>query len=200
MVRVCSPSQGERINHREDPMLKRDPSCGFRCRYGGFFGSTKLYRFCVGHKYASVEIKESIYQQILESQQHTPVIVMLDSTSRKRWWMFRNEFYWEDEGFSQTEVKALILDRTEQKQRKLQRAIARVSQSESEPATTRQPIPDEVKMLVWQRDGGRCVKCGSQENLEFDHIIPVSKGGSNTARNLQLLCERCNRSKGGDLT
>jgi Holliday junction DNA helicase RuvB len=63
----------------------------------------------------------------------------------------------------------------------------------------REPIPDDIKMFVWQRDGSHCVKCGSRENLEFDHIIPVSKGGSNTARNLQLLCERCNRSKGGNI-
>jgi Holliday junction DNA helicase RuvB len=60
----------------------------------------------------------------------------------------------------------------------------------------RQPIPDDVRKFVWQRDGGRCVKCGSKEKLEYDHIIPVSKGGSNTARNIQLLCEKCNRSKG----
>ena len=64
----------------------------------------------------------------------------------------------------------------------------------------RQPIPDDVKMFVWQRDNGRCVICGSQENLEDDHIIPISKGGSNTARNIQLLCEKHNRSKGGNLS
>jgi hypothetical protein len=63
----------------------------------------------------------------------------------------------------------------------------------------RQPIPDDVKMFVWNRDKGRCVNCGSQENLEFDHIIPISKGGSNTERNLQLLCEKCNRSKRDDI-
>ena len=61
--------------------------------------------------------------------------------------------------------------------------------------------PDEVidgqsvKDKVWKRDGGKCVECGSNENLEFDHIIPHSKGGANTYRNIQLLCEPCNRSK-----
>lgn len=56
-------------------------------------------------------------------------------------------------------------------------------------------ISDEVKEFVWRRDQAKCVKCGSQDRLEFDHIIPFSKGGSNTARNIQLLCEKCNRSK-----
>ena len=68
-----------------------------------------------------------------------------------------------------------------------------------QPTYRRRPIPDDVKMFVWRRDGGCCVTCGSQEKLEFDHIIPLSKGGSDTARNLQLLCESCNRSKGGNL-
>ncbi len=60
-------------------------------------------------------------------------------------------------------------------------------------------IPDDVKIFVWKRDQGKCVKCGSQTNLEFDHIIPVSKGGSNTARNIQLLCESCNRKKSNNI-
>jgi hypothetical protein len=56
-------------------------------------------------------------------------------------------------------------------------------------------IPRKVKISIWQRDQGKCVECGSQEKLEYDHIIPVSKGGSNTERNVQLLCEKCNRQK-----
>jgi len=60
-------------------------------------------------------------------------------------------------------------------------------------------IPDSVKVEVWRRDGGRCVRCGANDYLEFDHIIPFSRGGANTARNLQLLCRRCNQAKGSEI-
>lgn len=56
-------------------------------------------------------------------------------------------------------------------------------------------ISSKVRLEVWRRDYGKCVECGSKERLEYDHIIPFSKGGSNTARNIQLLCEICNRKK-----
>lgn len=65
--------------------------------------------------------------------------------------------------------------------------------------TTRETIPEAVRTEVWRRDRGRCVKCGSNQNLEFDHIIPVSRGGATTARNLQLLCKSCNRRKGAKI-
>lgn len=61
---------------------------------------------------------------------------------------------------------------------------------------SRQPIPEKVRHEVWRRDQGCCVDCGSRDRLEFDHIVPVSKGGSNTARNVELRCEPCNRRKG----
>ena len=66
-------------------------------------------------------------------------------------------------------------------------------------ANIRKPIPPEVKREVWRRDEGKCTKCGSRERLEFDHIIPITKGGSNTVRNIELLCEPCNRSKSANI-
>lgn len=57
-------------------------------------------------------------------------------------------------------------------------------------------VPTSVKLEVWRRDGGRCVICGSTEDLHFDHVIPYSKGGSSTdPRNIQVLCSRCNLEK-----
>lgn len=62
--------------------------------------------------------------------------------------------------------------------------------------TTRSPIPEASRSEVWRRDSGRCVQCGSKQNLQFDHIIPVVLGGATTVANLQLLCQPCNGTKG----
>lgn len=57
-------------------------------------------------------------------------------------------------------------------------------------------IPSAVKLEVWKREGGKCIKCGAMDNLHFDHIIPYSKGGTSLdASNIQLLCLRHNLEK-----
>jgi len=57
-------------------------------------------------------------------------------------------------------------------------------------------IPSEVKKEVWQRDEGKCVLCGSTKNLHFDHDLPFSRGGTSLiAKNIRLLCARCNLAK-----
>ncbi len=67
------------------------------------------------------------------------------------------------------------------------------------PPYKRTRIPEQVRIEVWRRDSGQCARCGNRERLEYDHIVPISKGGSNTARNIELLCEACNRSKGANI-
>jgi len=60
----------------------------------------------------------------------------------------------------------------------------------------RRIIPTSVKLEVWKRDGGKCTKCGSSNELHFDHVIPYSRGGTSlTAENIQLLCARHNLQK-----
>lgn len=136
-------------------------------------------------------------EQAESAQQHTPVL-LATSLERHYWW-YKDRFYWDDEGYTAYEVKALLHERETRTKRKLQRAIALMEQERIPEPGGREPIPDDVKMFVWRRDGGKCVKCGSKKNLEYDHIIPLSMGGSNTARNIQLLCQTCNRSKRGSL-
>ncbi len=61
-------------------------------------------------------------------------------------------------------------------------------------------IPTSVKLKVWKRDSGKCVKCGANNELHFDHIVPFSKGGTSLkAENIQLLCARHNLKKSANI-
>ena len=55
------------------------------------------------------------------------------------------------------------------------------------------------RAFVFERDGGRCLRCGSNDRLTLDHVVPRIRGGSNHVRNLQLLCQPCNGEKGGKI-
>ena len=76
-------------------------------------------------------------------------------------------------------------------------ALKMLAPNDEKPESSygRDAIPSHVRREVWRRDEGKCVKCGSRAKLHYDHIIPVSKGGGNTARNIELLCEPCNLAK-----
>jgi len=96
------------------------------------------------------------------------------------------------------EVAHTVL-RHEKRYKQLRRQLEAYDRIEHVDAGRRDRIPDDVRLFVWQRDEGKCVRCSSNERLEFDHIIPVSKGGSTTERNVQWLCETCNRAKGAQI-
>ena len=55
----------------------------------------------------------------------------------------------------------------------------------------------KVRNSLALRDGYKCHYCGNKTiDLEIDHVIPLSKGGSNKQGNLVLACQKCNREKG----
>lgn len=57
-------------------------------------------------------------------------------------------------------------------------------------------IPAATRKRIFERDGYRCVGCGSWIDLTIDHRVPESRGGSDDDENLQTMCLRCNLAKG----
>jgi 5-methylcytosine-specific restriction endonuclease McrA len=58
------------------------------------------------------------------------------------------------------------------------------------------------KKMLWRRDSGKCQYCASKISLSsatIDHVIPRSRGGKETWRNLVIACSRCNCKKGSNL-
>jgi hypothetical protein len=140
--------------------------------------------------------------------------IIIPDTSRKvtrgDLWVYRHRIVQvtdaparDRDGLVMTEVQHAVLKQQKafekmKGENALFKEFERFKKVDGTPSARREPIPEDVRMFVWRRDGGRCATstCRSNKNLEFDHIIPLAEGGSNTERNLQLLCETCNRQKG----
>ena len=62
----------------------------------------------------------------------------------------------------------------------------------------REPIPWQVRVAVYERDGGRCLSCGTAlayKDAQLDHIEPWSAYGSDRSDNLRILCKPCNEDR-----
>jgi len=57
-------------------------------------------------------------------------------------------------------------------------------------------VKNDIAAKVMRECEGKCVHCGSTENLQFGHIIAFSKGGATNTANLIIECEKCNLKKG----
>ena len=100
------------------------------------------------------------------------------------------------EQIEKDKVKAKLLEKKKKREIETLALQELIDEGEIFPeANKRPPIPKDVVDTVWNRDGGKCVYCGSNENLHLDHIIPFSKGGDTSVENLQLLCQKCNLEK-----
>jgi 5-methylcytosine-specific restriction endonuclease McrA len=130
----------------------------------------------------------------LAALQKTRAVQVLHAGRRRYWWC-RDRFYWEEEDLSADDVYALVYERERRRDRQLERARAVVTTESLPRQPRRDVIPREVKLAVFERDGGRCVECGASFEIQYDHVIPVARGGANTVANRQILCAPCNQKK-----
>ena len=156
------------------------------------------YRVGQGPAARTIQLTVQVSKENVERQNREPIPI---PDSGDGYWLFRNRvlIVKNAEGITDEEllvhIKHRVL-RAEGNWKRMQKQIEAFENLERTPPAKREKIAESVRLFVWQRDEGKCVKCGSQEKLEFDHIIPFADGGSNTERNIQLLCEQCNRQKG----
>jgi len=57
---------------------------------------------------------------------------------------------------------------------------------------TIKPVDEQA---VYELNGHVCIYCGTTENLELDHVAPLTKGGAHCEENLVVACRSCNSSK-----
>lgn len=133
-------------------------------------------------------------QMAIQRSDNEPV--NLDFYGHPEDWIYKGYRYEVSGEYSADQFRLLIMEEFDKERRYFERLKRKFESPDStESARTRPRIPEQVRIQVWRRDGGKCARCGSRDRLEYDHIVPISRGGSNTTRNIELLCESCNRSK-----
>lgn len=141
-----------------------------------------------------VTLNRRQHQRAAEVVEAGGAALLYEETGRTLWWT-SDGLYWDDEGLEAEEVALLAWDRRRRQDARIER-LRRVRAADEAVATARrQRIPDDVRIFVWQRDDGRCARCGNEDDLQFDHVIPVARGGGNAPENIQVLCGSCNRQK-----
>jgi hypothetical protein len=154
------------------------------------------YHLVVGKKPSDASWKSKRHRAIQDGQGLEPIAVL--TSQGRMYWLFEDRIYWEDDELRASDVLALVRDRERRQQRRLERAHAAMA-ADVAGIPRREVIAREVRLAVFERDGGRCVECGSNFDIQYDHIIPFSMGGASTVANLQILCADCNRAKGASL-
>jgi 5-methylcytosine-specific restriction endonuclease McrA len=154
------------------------------------------YHLVLGGKPSQASWSSRRQRALVQAQRVEPAAVL--SEDGRTYWLFEDRLYWEDDDLAARDVLALVRDRELRQQRRLERAHAAVA-ANAIGVARRDVIPREVRRAVFERDGARCVECGSNFEIQYDHVIPFSMGGASTVENLQILCSDCNRRKGASV-
>lgn len=142
-----------------------------------------------------LECSERRFARFARSQSDLPILV--GRRDGRRWWWFRDRFWWDDRGMSAEDVRTIVLEADlDRKQRAEAMAKARAAiLGEHVTAAALPPAAQVVRFAVWCRDRGRCVDCGASERVAFDRILPFDEGGSDAPPNIELRCEACKQRR-----
>ena len=162
--------------------MQHDPNAGFWRDKQGFLWGYRIW--FAGTGCPTCRIRPDTYLRLRAWCDQGDLPVFVARAQQRQWWWWRNEFYWESGDFGAEDLRALLVMFERQDEQGFEWELGlRMSE----------PIPEDVKRLVFERDGGRCLTCGSDELIQYDHVVPSSMGGDNEPENIRLLCAECTR-------
>ncbi len=173
-----------RTGHSDDGYveLQPDPNAGFWRDGRGFLWGPRIWfagTGCPPH-----QLRPDTYLRVRARHERGDVPVFVGRARQRQWWWWGDAFYWESGDCGPEDVAALLV--------MLERDDEQGIEWELD-ARLAEPIPEDVKQFVYERDGGRCLACGSDELIQYNRAVPWSMGGRNEPQNIQLLCAGCNR-------
>ena len=164
----------------------------------GVFRTKGWVTLAIGRQvYRLWKVRGEEFDQLVAQTERFPWRVA--QVEERAYWLFRGQWHWDNDGLHPEDVYALLVVKHQRNEATLNRAKSIVAMEQSPRSTVRRAISSEVKQFVWTRDRGRCRQCGTNTELQYDHVIPVAYGGATTAENLQILCGPCNRRKGASV-
>lgn len=156
------------------------------------------------------EMSPEGYADFVRVQRQVPRLLSLgpDTVGRPprqaRLWAFEDFVWAADRDLDAEAVKGILIADRMLRARQIDGAKTLAATQGAARTTgrrsSREVVPDVVRSAVWARDGGQCVRCGATSQLQFDHIIPVARGGNSSVQNLQILCAMCNHYKYTNIT
>lgn len=162
--------------------LQPDPDAGFWRDSRGFLWSNRIW--FAGTGCPPRQLHPVTYMQLRARHEQGDLPVFVARARRRQWWWWQDAFYWESGDCGSEDVAALLV--------MLERDDEQGIEWELD-ARLADPMPEGVRRLVYERDGGRCLVCGSGELIQYDRVVPWSMGGRNEPENIRLLCAECNR-------
>ena len=138
-----------------------------------------------------IQCSEKRFARLARRQFVAPVL--LTKRDGRRWWWYADRFWWADRGLSAREIEAYVL-RADQLQSRRADEVARARAAilgEEQAPSRGETVSAVVRFAVRCRDRGRCVDCGTSDDVGYDQIVPYSKGGWRWIANVELRCASC---------